>query len=73
MLSRINYFVIAGIAELYHQMGSATAVIDHRHHLRDILPHAHPRLVEALQGLDEPMKRAEAELEFIRRHHIRPL
>ena len=73
VLSRINYFGIAGLAELYHQMGSATAVIDHRHHLRDILPHAHPRLVEALLGLDEPMKRAEAELEFIRRHHIRPL
>lgn len=72
-LSRINFFNLTGLRELYERMGSAAAVIDNRNNIRDILPDAHPRLVEALQKIDEPMKRAETEMEFIAKHNIQPL
>ena len=72
-LTRINYFSLAGLLELYRHLGSATEVLAHRGHLRDILPDASPRLIEALQHIDEPLRRAEAELEYDLYHHIKPL
>lgn len=72
-LTRINYFSLTGLLELYRHLGSATEVLAHRGHLRDILPDASPRLVEALQHIDEPLHRAEAELEYDLHHNIKPL
>ena len=57
-LTRINYFTLSGLLELYRELGSATAVIEHRHNIKDILPNASQRLIDALQNLDEPLKRA---------------
>lgn len=72
-LTRINYFSLTGLLELYRHLGSATEVLAHRGHLRDILPDASPRLIEALQHIDEPLHRAEAELEYDLHHNIKPL
>ena len=63
-LTRINYFHLAGLRQLYDELGSATAVIENRHHLQDVLPDASPRLAEGLRGIDDAMKRAETELEY---------
>ena len=72
-LTRINYFTLSGLLELYRELGSATAVIEHRHNIKDILPNASQRLIDALQNLDEPLKRAEVEMEFDSKHDILPL
>lgn len=72
-LTRISFFNLAVLRELYDRMGSAAAVIDGRNNIRDILPDANPRFVEALKDIDEPMKRAETELEFDQKHNIQPL
>lgn len=72
-LTRINYFSVAGITRLYRRMGSAAAVMEHRRNIKDVMPDAHPRLVEALSNVDEALKRAEAELEYDLRHGITPL
>lgn len=72
-LTRINYFTLAGLLELYRLLGSATEVITHRHNIRDILPDAGDRLIDSLARLDEPLKRAEAELAYDLEHHIQPL
>ena len=72
-LTRINYFTLAGLLELYRLLGSATEVITHRHNIRDILPDAGDRLIDSLARLDEPLKRAEAELAYALEHHIQPL
>lgn len=72
-LTRINYFTLAGLLELYRLLGSATEVINHRHNIRDILPDAGDRLIDSLARLDEPLKRAEAELAYDLEHHIQPL
>lgn len=72
-LTRINFFTLSGLLELYRRMGSATAVIDNRKNIRDAIPDASPRLIEALGNLDEPLERAEVELDYDLRNGISPL
>lgn len=69
-LTRIVRFHPAALVELYNRMGSATAVIDNRNNIRDIIPDASRNLIERLQNIDEARKRAEQELEYDRKHGI---
>ena len=48
-------------------------IVEHRNNIGDVMPDMHPRLVEALKDMDEPMKRAEKELEFAQRYNILPM
>lgn len=72
-LTRINYFHLTGMLQLYRRLGSATAVIEHRRNIRDILPDASPKLVQSLQQLDEPLHRAEIELQWDLENGVMPL
>lgn len=70
-LTRVNYFNLAGLAQLYRQLGSATAVIEHRNDLREVLPDASPRLQEAMRNIETHLKVADAEMEYNLRNGIR--
>ena len=72
-LTRINYFNLAGLLQLYQTLGSATAIMESRNHINDIIPDASPRLIEGLKGIDEALKRAEVELEYNQAHQIESL
>ena len=72
-LTRINYFNLAGLTQLYQELGSATAIVENRNHIRDVLPDASPRLIEGLKGIDSVMKRAETELTYDIAHQIQPI
>ena len=72
-LTRISNFNYATALELYRAVGSAKLIFEHRHEIGDILQDCSPRLMEALKDWDEPMKRAEAELEYMQTHGIRAL
>lgn len=72
-LTQTKPFQLSALVQLYREMGSATAIVENRHRLKELVPDIQPRLLAALQNLDEPMKRAEIELEFDLKHHIRPL
>ena len=72
-LSRISYYSSEGLLNLYRTFGSATNVVEHRHHIRDVLPDASDRLVAALENMDDMISRAETELEFDMNHGIVPL
>lgn len=72
-LTRVNFFSIAGLLELYRRLGSASAVIEHRNDIKDIIPDASPRLTEVLKSIDEPIKRAEVEFEYDMENGIQPL
>jgi hypothetical protein len=37
LLTRLNYFSLAGMLELYRKVGSATLILEHKNNLRDIL------------------------------------
>ena len=72
-LTRINHFNLTTSLQLYRTLGSATAIMEHRHDIKAVLPCATPRLVEALKDISEPMRRAEEELAFDEAHNIVPL
>lgn len=72
-LTRINYFHLTGMLQLYRRLGSATAVIEHRRNIKDVLPDASPKLVQSLQQLDEPLHRAETELQWDLENGVMPL
>ena len=73
LLTRLNYFSLAGMLELYRKVGSATLIMEHKNNLRDILPDASDKLVNAIQNSDEARKRAEVELEYDLRYGIEPI
>ncbi len=60
-LTRLNYFSLPGLVQLYQAAGSATAIVEHRNNIGDLLPDASPRLKEALRTIDDSLQRAEAE------------
>ena len=72
-LTRISNFNFATALELYRAVGSAQMLYEHRHEIGDIISDCSPRLRQALKNWDEPMKRAETELAYIREHNIRAL
>lgn len=72
-LTRLHHFRPAAIHRLYQALGSATAIIEQRGHLRDAIPDVSPRMEEGLHGLDAALRRAEEELTFCANHEILPL
>ncbi len=73
VLTRLNYFSLAGMLELYRKVGSATTIIENKDHIKDILPDASPKLIEALKNCDEARRRAEVDLEYDLRYGIEPI
>ena len=73
LLTRLNYFSLAGMLELYRKVGSATLIMEHKNDIRDILPDASAKLISAIQNCDEARSRAEVELEYDLRYGIEPI
>ena len=72
-LARLSYFHLAAMRQLLGELGSATAIIEHRNNIRDIVPECSTKLIEGLKSLDDAMKRAETEFEYARAHDIQML
>lgn len=72
-LTRISHFNFATALALYRELGSATAIYEHRTDIADVVDGCSPRLVKALLDWDEPLRRAEAEMAFCQRHGIEML
>ena len=72
-LTRVPRVNTAAQHRLMEEAGSASAVFDHRHHIRDFYPEASDKLSAALQEMEVQVARAEEELEFTRKHHIKCL
>ena len=62
-LTRVGYFGLAGLLDLYRRVGSATEIVAHSRKIRDIVPDASDRLVSAFGEIDEALRAAEAEYE----------
>ncbi len=73
LLTRLTRFNLSELAELYKRAGSATAVIEHKRDIREILPEASTHLIQALKDIDSLRKWAEQELEYDRLHNIEPI
>lgn len=72
-LTRVKGLSLNNALMLYKCMGSAEAVFEHRNDIRDVIPDATDRLVAALKGFDEAMRKAETEMEFVVKKGVRCL
>ena len=70
ILTRLSYYHLNTMAELYRQLGSATAIVEQRKELRTLFPGLPRKISEALSDIDAVRKRAEEELEYAERHGI---
>ena len=73
LLTRLTRFNLSELTELYKRAGSATAVIEHKRDIREILPEASTHLIQALKDIDSLREWAEQELEYDRLHNIEPI
>lgn len=66
---------LAGISQntahhLYMELGSASAVYEHRRDMGSVLPNCSTRLEEAIRNWDDALWRAEAEMRFVEHYSI---
>ena len=72
-LTRVLPFNSAIQNILLNQLGSAKAVFEHRHELKELLPESSDRLIHSLTRMDEHLLRAEQEMKFAEKGHITSL
>lgn len=72
-LTRMTGFSFQVALQLRREMGSAKAVYEQRHDLRQVMPAISDRLSGTLQNWDDALARAAREMEFMQKHHIRCL
>lgn len=69
-LTRVNYYNLAGLRELYDAFGSATDIIDNKDNIKDALPYCSDRILRGLATVNEAWSRVEAEMEFAQKNKI---
>lgn len=72
-LTRIGFYNMAGMLDLLRRAGSATAIMEHSADIRQLVPDASPRLVEAFRNSGDAAHRAEVEYTWAMEHGIRVL
>ena len=72
-LTRISYFSLAEMLELFRRVGSAQEIVAHSQHIRDLLPDANDRLVQAFADISQAQRFAESEFLTCKSMGIRPL
>ena len=69
-LTRVNYYNLAGLRELYDAFGSAKEIIENKDNIKDALPYCSDRIVRGLAMINEVWPRVEAEMEFTQKNKI---
>lgn len=72
-LTRTPRISLVAQHRLMQAAGSATAVYEHRHHIRELLPEATPRLAEAMPQMEQQLDRARRELDYAREKKVEVL
>ncbi len=72
-LACVEHFSPGVALSLYRAAGSATAVIDNRLNIRDVVPGCQQRVISALADVSAARSRAEYEVEYASRHGIQVL
>lgn len=72
-LTRISYFSLAELLELFRRVGSAEEIVAHSQHIRDLLPDSSDRLTQAFTDIGQALRYAESELRTAESMGVRPL
>lgn len=73
ILTRLSYFHLNTMVELYKQLGSATEIIQQRNQLRRAFPTLPQRITDDLMDAEAMRPRAVEELTYCREHDIQML
>lgn len=73
ILTRLSYFHLNTMVELYKQLGSATEIIRQRDHLKTTFPGLPQRIADDLLDAEAMRSRAVEELAYCREHDIQML
>lgn len=73
ILTRLSYFHLNAMVELYRHMGSATEIIRHKDSLGNVIPGMPQRMADDLRDAEAMRPRAEEELAYCRAHAIQTL
>ncbi len=60
-VSKMGFYKLSETLEILQKLGSATAIIEHRNNIKDVLPDASIKLVETLKNADSFLIQAEQE------------
>lgn len=61
------------LMEMYREAGSATAIVEARHHLQDVLPDVSVRVKEVMKDIDNALAKAQEEIAYTEKHSIKIL
>ena len=60
-VSKMGFYKLSETLEILQKLGSATAIIEHRNDIKDVLPDASEKLIETLKNADRFLIQAEQE------------
>lgn len=60
-VSKMGFYKLSETLEILQKLGSATAIIEHRNNIKDVLPDASDKLIETLKNADRFLIQAEQE------------
>ncbi|WP_315510858.1 DNA-processing protein DprA [Hoylesella nanceiensis] len=60
-VSKMGFYKLSETLEILQRLGSATAIIEHRNNIKDVLPDASDKLIETLKNADRFLIQAEQE------------
>ena len=72
-LTKLKGLSLLNARTLYDTLGSAEEVFAHRRDIAAVIPDASKRLVEALGNVDDALRVAEQEMEFVEKKHLKVL
>ena len=73
ILTRLSYFHLNVMVELYRRLGSATAIMDRRKELASMFPGLPPRIINDLNDTSSMRDRVEEELAWADDHGVKAL
>ena len=72
-VSKMGFYKLSETLEILQNLGSATAIIEHRNNIKDVLPDASDKLIETLKNADRVLIQAEQEFSWAQNNGVEVL
>ena len=72
-VSKMGFYKLSEMLEILQKLGSATAIIEHRNNIKDVLPDASDKLIETLKNADRVLIQAEQEFSWAQNNGVEVL
>ena len=72
-VSKMGFYKLSETLEILQKLGSATAIIEHRNNIKDVLPDASDKLIETLKNADRVLIQAEQEFSWAQNNGVEVL